>query len=948
MTSGWGGLPRRRIDQLYHPPAVGAAPGQASPNVVARIVIIYGTNQGVFLYQGAPSGTNPPVLSLTGPATTADPYGNPVTPDGYTVYEPGGVQAIFVGLMAGNVPVIEVGTAGSSLVSINPLVNTPFNVTSVISGVLEAAIELTTTDSTQVIPGLLGSLLLGTGDTTKMSTVLTSPLGAQPPLDGTTILTGADNGTGSVDGTGSSAFPPFYAALQTGLIPIGYRGDGGSGSWASGGSGSAMPTAWNTGQNEEPIPQQTNGYPHMFHVLSWKCNPINLLAGDYDTNIAEWGASCQEHFNQYGNGSLYVSWYHEADNNALTNPTPAQYAAAMEYIQPKFKAACIAYNESVGNPDGLTVPFGQIMTGGSGHTAEQWLVTDGWLVCTANGNSYDPDFVTFDKYLSDGQDPATYTPETAIGSFLALAQSLCPDAMVGITETNTAVGTGQTYDNGQTPCDPVAYNTDAVSWFNAMFALVQTYAAASKSPYPTLCMTWWSATDTSSNMIWDNDGTDPPYTDDWDDVVTALQAIVAQTGYQPGGASAGAALVLEAQNDGGTDVPVLTFGTIATPDDQTETFFPVLTISPYALLLYSGQSGQTTKTATSGTGTWTGLPATVKAEAWAAGGGGGTAANFGATSAGGGEYAQEPALATSGSVTYSVGAAGSGGVPGGEVSTDGGNTTITGSAVTVTANGGVKGTSTDTPGAGGSGSTNTIHYDGGAGAGTVGGGPNGAGGGSSAGTSGPGNNGTEGLAHSAGSGGAAVTGGGAGGRSGNNGQHGDAPGGGGGGSSAGNNGGNGAQGQVRITYTTGAPGILASFASASGTDQFGTTYPAGMVVPVGVTVEPGTTTPETWHTISLDSGWTAGNPVPQYRMTVDGNLQLAGKATHSAITSETAVNSSDPIPSAYRPVSDKKIYQGNRAGSLTGASIDTTGIVYAEPNGVSGTIVDLTGIVDLL
>ena len=124
----------------------------------------------------------------------------------------------------------------------------------------------------------------------------------------------------------------------------------------------------------------------------------------------------------------------------------------------------------------------------------------------------------------------------------------------------------------------------------------------------------------------------------------------------------------------------------------------------------------------------------------------------------------------------------------------------------------------------------------------------------------------------------------------------------------------------------------------------------GMNIGVGqvTAYEPGTTTLETWHLITLDSGWTAGSPAPQYRLLPDGNVQLAGKATHASISTETALNSSHPIPASYRPASDKKVYQGNRAGGLTGAALDTTGIVYAEPSGTAATTIDLTGIVDLL
>jgi hypothetical protein len=294
----------------------------------------------------------------------------------------------------------------------------------------------------------------------------------------------------------------------------------------------------------------------------------------------------------------------------------------------------------------------------------------------------------------------------------------------------------------------------------------------------------------------------------------------------------GAALILSAQNDGGTDTAWSMLGTITTPDDETLVFYPIMWIFPYGMVLYSGASGITVITKTSGSGTITGLPATVKAEAWAGGGGGGTAANFGAAAAGGGEYAQEPSLATSGSVTYVVGAGGTGGVLNGNPSTNGSNSTVTGTSVTVTANGGIKGTSTATPGAGGSGSTNTVHHNGGAGGSTVGGKAGGGGGGSSAGPSNAGNNGAEGSSHG-GNGGNAVTGGGSGGSGGNNnanGANGGTPGGGGGGSGAGGNGGNGPAGQVRVTYSTGNPAILASIAAAATTDPFGTSILAGTIL----------------------------------------------------------------------------------------------------------------------
>lgn len=302
----------------------------------------------------------------------------------------------------------------------------------------------------------------------------------------------------------------------------------------------------------------------------------------------------------------------------------------------------------------------------------------------------------------------------------------------------------------------------------------------------------------------------------------------------PLGAGTGAAILLESQNDAGTDTSEVLIGTYTSPDSVTEVFTPVMSVSPYALLLYSAGSGVATVTHTSGSGTIP-VPAgvtTAKAECWGGGGGGGTQGNFGAAGAGGGEYAAEPNLAvTTAGVAYVVGAGGTGGVTGGSPSTSGGNSTLAGTSVTVTANGGIKGT-VATPGAGGSGSANTTHFNGGAGGSPTAGNYGGGGGGGSGGPAAAGNAGHQavGIAYG-GAGGVAVAGGGGGGAGGNNfnnGGGGGAPGGGGGGAGATASGGNGGSGRVRLTYSTGVPPVLMSVAQAAGTDQFGTAYAAGM------------------------------------------------------------------------------------------------------------------------
>jgi hypothetical protein len=163
----------------------------------------------------------------------------------------------------------------------------------------------------------------------------------------------------------------------------------------------------------------------------------------------------------------------------------------------------------------------------------------------------------------------------------------------------------------------------------------------------------------------------------------------------------------------------------------------------------------------------------------------GTGTPAGGTGGTGAEYAEETALAITAGKVYS-GTVGTAGVPSGGSGTD---TTFTGDSVTVTAH------------ASGSGSSNTIHFSGGAGGANSG--AKGGGGGSSGGSLQAGNFGVAG-----GAGGGAVAAGGAGGAgdaSGSGATAGSAPGGGGGGGegsvSAPTAGASGGAGQITITVT---------------------------------------------------------------------------------------------------------------------------------------------------
>lgn len=199
-------------------------------------------------------------------------------------------------------------------------------------------------------------------------------------------------------------------------------------------------------------------------------------------------------------------------------------------------------------------------------------------------------------------------------------------------------------------------------------------------------------------------------------------------------------------------------------------------------------------------------------EAWGAGGGGGSRINGGAGGGGGGAYCMLTGLAIGSSITLTVGIGGGGtGSSSGNNGTVGGNTTVTGTGITVTASGGFGGQSDGTGGAGGSTSACTT----GGGVGYAGGNggtgaspstfPGGGGGGGSAGATGDGSTGGTGTSAAQGSGGSGDAAGGNGGRNAAaSAQAGNAPGGGGGGGSdngAQGPGAGGGVGQVRVTFT---------------------------------------------------------------------------------------------------------------------------------------------------
>ncbi|MFO7369446.1 MAG: PKD-like domain-containing protein [Bacteroidales bacterium] len=265
--------------------------------------------------------------------------------------------------------------------------------------------------------------------------------------------------------------------------------------------------------------------------------------------------------------------------------------------------------------------------------------------------------------------------------------------------------------------------------------------------------------------------------------------------------------------------------------ERAEKFFRGIILYNYRILflfvlmlfIQQGTWGQTASQTYTSSGTFTVPPGVTEiiVEAWGGGGGGGFARSANGAAGGGGgggAYTITTIAVTPGtSIPFTVGTGGTGGTAAGAIATAGGATTV---GMYAAASGGNPGTgvSTNSSGAGGIGGIGGT-YNGGIGANGVngtGGAAGGGGGGSSAGPASNGNNGT-GLI-----GGAAVTEGGAGGSGGRNatGENGLLPGGGGAGGNRNNTnraGGNGADGQVRITWTPVYKALFTAMDIGSGT-----------------------------------------------------------------------------------------------------------------------------------
>jgi len=91
---------------------------------------------------------------------------------------------------------------------------------------------------------------------------------------------------------------------------------------------------------------------------------------------------------------------------------------------------------------------------------------------------------------------------------------------------------------------------------------------------------------------------------------------------------------------------------------------------------------------------------------------------------------------------------------------------------------------------------------------------------------------------------------------------------------------------------------------------------------------------DSWHNVVGDTGWSAISGVGplRYRFTSSGEVQFSGGAQHATSNATVQINSSNPLPPAYVPVSNKTLSDGNNPLARFAVDYRTDGILYAVSN----------------
>jgi hypothetical protein len=99
--------------------------------------------------------------------------------------------------------------------------------------------------------------------------------------------------------------------------------------------------------------------------------------------------------------------------------------------------------------------------------------------------------------------------------------------------------------------------------------------------------------------------------------------------------------------------------------------------------------------------------------------------------------------------------------------------------------------------------------------------------------------------------------------------------------------------------------------------------------------------PESWHLLSLTSGWTSVNG-PYYRLTCDNKVEVYGSVTHASFSSSTQLSATGALGSGYQP---KSTWNGGGPGipGRAGWEVTTAGTIIANPGSSTCTECDLAG-----
>jgi polygalacturonase len=103
-----------------------------------------------------------------------------------------------------------------------------------------------------------------------------------------------------------------------------------------------------------------------------------------------------------------------------------------------------------------------------------------------------------------------------------------------------------------------------------------------------------------------------------------------------------------------------------------------------------------------------------------------------------------------------------------------------------------------------------------------------------------------------------------------------------------------------------------------------------------------------WNLITTDSSWSplTNYAAPQYRITSDGNLQLAGAVQLSGNITSNNLNSVHPLPPLFRPGNNK--YFRSADTSRSGAQLKPNGVIEAIASGYVGTFFEIEATVSML